>query len=154
MIPGRSIALQTKLCNDIANWQPDALATSVLNQIADLPVKYPKMIPRSGSIATYNCHGYTFASRRTWIEAVSEIQKILSEDGYREIPSNQMLAGDVIIYFDSDGDAEHSGFVVVPAREPMGIPTVCSKWGGYAEVIHAANYGPYNSGRWKFYRIA
>lgn len=111
------------------------------------------MKTRSGPLAAYNCHGFTFASRRTWIEEVAEVHKILDQDGYREIPLDEALPGDVIVYFAENGDAEHSGIVVAAPEGILKIPVICSKWGGYGEVIHDANYGPYNTGIWKFYRI-
>src|SRR5262245_35364311 len=39
-----------------------------------------------GPCRTFNCHGLTFASRRTWIDKSGEVQKILDDDGYVEVP--------------------------------------------------------------------
>jgi hypothetical protein len=65
-----------------------------------------------------------------------------------------VLAGDVVIYFDHEGDPNHSGIIVDNAPESL-IPRICSKWGVAGEFIHWLNdvpemYGPQH----KFYRCA
>jgi len=153
-IPTASIKLQTKLGNDIENCQPAELSAFILNQIADIPKKFPNMRIRSGANAAYNCHGFMFGSRRTCIENLAEIPRILQEDGYTEIPTDQVLPGDVIVYYDDVQSPEHSGVVVrEPAESNLNIPLVCSKWGGFGEVVHDAHYGPYAGWKWRFYRI-
>ncbi len=52
---------------------------------------------------TYNCHGLTFAARRTWIHEPSELLKILEDDDYEEV-TNGILPGDIAIYI-HEGDA-------------------------------------------------
>ena len=97
----------------------------------------------------------TFASRRTGIYERSEIEKILADDGYVEIPLSKTIAGDIIIYFGEDGDAEHSGVVVTSAGESqLGVPRVLSKWGKYAEFVHWANQCPYTLTFAKYFRIS
>jgi len=96
----------------------------------------------------YNCHGLTFASRRTWIWKPQEIQKILRDDEYEEVPVQEVLPGDIVIY-DQQGDAEHSGIVM--SRGP--VPIILSKWGTAHEVVHRVNDCPYDSMRITYYRI-
>lgn len=111
-------------------------------------------ITRSGPTAKYNCHGMTFASRRTGIYETSEIQKILYDDQYREVKPEDAMPGDVIIYFGDDGDAEHSGIVLSsPLDSQLRIPQVLSKWGKFSEFIHWANQSPYNFASVKYFRI-
>jgi hypothetical protein len=109
---------------------------------------------RSGPTPFYNCHGMTFASRRTGIFESDTIRQILMEDGYVEVTKENVLAGDVILYFDGTGDFEHSGIVISPPRpDNLFVPLVCSKWGKYAELLHQGNNCPYNFGNVKYYRL-
>lgn len=103
----------------------------------------------------YNCHGLTFGARRTGIFDSKTLQQILTEDHYVQIPQDEVLEGDIIMYFDElSGDFEHSGIVVSrPRPETLNIPFICSKWGKYAEVLHMANNCPYNFGNVKYYRL-
>lgn len=96
----------------------------------------------------------TFASRRTGIYETSVIEQILHEDGYAEVSSNEVLPGDVIIYYSSDGDAEHSGIVISEKDEILRIPKVVSKWGRYAEFVHWANQCPYSFVNARYFRIS
>ncbi len=104
---------------------------------------------------SYNCHGMTFAARRTGIFESNTIWQILSEDQYINITEREdVKAGDVILYFDDSGDFEHSGIVISPPRsDNLYVPVVCSKWGKYAELLHRGNNCPYNFGNVKYYRL-
>jgi hypothetical protein len=96
----------------------------------------------------------TFASRRTGIYETSEIQKILKDDQYGEVKPEDVIPGDVIIYFGDDGDAEHSGIVLTsPQSSQLRVPQVLSKWGKFSEFIHWANQSPYNFSLVKYFRI-
>ena len=64
----------------------------------------------------------------------------------------EVLGGDVVIYYDDEGDPNHSGLVVEYSDDRL-IPRICSKWGFAGEFIHWLNdvpemYGPVH----KFYR--
>jgi hypothetical protein len=52
----------------------------------------------------YNCHGLTFASRRTAINDPVAVRKILAEDEYIRVPQGDTLPGDVVIYVSQEGD--------------------------------------------------
>src|SRR5215472_16206137 len=92
----------------------------------------------------YNCHGLTFASRRTWIDDARLIPRLLDEDGFDEIDARDAEPGDIVVYFDTRGRADHSGLVVSnPGGLALLVPTVLSKWAKAHEVIHAANVCPY-----------
>lgn len=89
----------------------------------------------------------TFACRRTLIESPREIQLILEDDAYREILQKDVLAGDVVLYCDENGDANHSGIVVWYEHLKDIAPIICSKWGKFGEYIHGLYdvpnvYGP------------
>lgn len=154
-MPKIELALETAMGNQIPNAQITEISQFELNQYHDLERKYGAfMKPRGDSVLRYNCHGMTFASRRTGIFEDQVIYQILEEDSYQEIPSNEVLAGDIILYFGENGDVEHSATVISPPNEDMlGIPVVCGKWAKYKEVIHKANQGPYNFSRARYYRV-
>jgi hypothetical protein len=115
----------------------------------DYKRQYPRALHRP-TLPTrkYNCHGLTFASRRTWVAKASEIAKLLSEDNYDPVPLDSVMPGDVVVYF-QNGDAEHSGVII----EGGFIPRVLSKWGPAHEVVHNVNDCPYDSMEKKYYRI-
>lgn len=122
--------------------------------LKDHILRHPRAHFRTGVIPVYNCHGLTFASRRTSISESTEIKKILSDDHYEEVFPNEVQPGDIILYVSSeDGDVEHSGIVVESPDPPLFVPKVLSKWGFGAEVIHWANNSPYDFSQAKYYRI-
>jgi len=151
---GRKLALQTREANDIENFQPPFLELTlfVQKQIEDAIEAYKPKSTRSSATPCYNCHGLTFASRRTGIYKAAEIRKILKEDKYIEINRRNTLPGDIIVYCSDDGDIEHSGIVL---SEPNGlsIPLVVSKWGNSPEFVHWANQCPYSFQNALIYRI-
>jgi len=141
----KSIAVQTRLGSSIQNFQyGHTLSTYEKKQLDDLRVRYQLANFFKIQFSTaYNCHGLTFASRRTSIHEASEINKILKEDEYLKIDPSDVLPGDVIVYTADNGDIEHSGVVVSRPEPPLNIPMVVSKWGYGSEVVHAANNCPY-----------
>jgi hypothetical protein len=105
--------------------------------------------------STYNCHGLTFASRRTGISDSAVLQIILTDDGYERIDDRRALTpGDVALYRNpTNNDFEHSGVVVdADPRDPLRL-RILSKWGSAHEVIHAIGDCPYDASRVIFYRI-
>src|SRR5947209_3011380 len=127
------------------------------NQLADIPefdrkwasqipTKYPGVRQRTDMSVNYNCHGLTFASRRSRVTDTPDIYRILADDRWIEVTAiTTLMGGDVVIYFDDDGDANHSGIVI--AYEPGTSPVICSKWGNCGEYVHLVSdhppfYGP------------
>jgi hypothetical protein len=105
----------------------------------------------TGVCHTYNCHGLTFACRRTGISDSAEVQKILTHDGYQEVQRKDLLAGDIVIYVSVDtNEIEHSGIIV--QVDDYG-PYVLSKWGHCHEVIHRLGECMYDSSRVRYYRV-
>jgi len=145
--------LENQIINEI-NREPIRYGDTL--QAADWKRKFsfPEVIHRPTKASRkYNCHGLTFASRRTWIQYPSEIAKIILEDDYRVVADQEVLPGDVVVYY-KDGDAEHSGTVVRVDRI-MGLPCpmILSKWGGCHEVIHPVGRCPFDSQNVIYYRI-
>ena len=153
--PANVIALETSLRREIPNEQLQEVSRFELRQHAAIDARYGRWIQyRSQPTPRYNCHGMTFASRRTGIFESWVIEWILYDDAYAEIQPRQVLPGDVALYFAADGDIEHSAIVVEsPESAPLSIPLVYSKWGKFAEVLHRANRCPYHVGNIRYFRV-
>jgi hypothetical protein len=147
-----AIRLDTSKRRGIDNHQDSEITEPYRRWFRTLPNLHPNAVPRTQPSPLFNCHGLTFASRRTKIVDWKNIQKVLADDAWIEIPLKQTLPGDIVIYFDDEGDANHSGIVV----EGLGgnvIPKICSKWGNAGEFLHWLSdvpsfYGPVH----RFYR--
>lgn len=147
-----AIRLETSKRSGIENHQDSEISSFQLNWSRDLPKQYPLAKIRTNSSPLYNCHGLTFASRRTRIEKSYYINLILKDDHYEEITLKAVQPGDIVIYYSNEGDPNHSG-IVVEFGGPLVVPIICSKWGNAGEFIHALAdcpniYGPVH----KFYK--
>ncbi|MBN1422401.1 MAG: hypothetical protein JXP34_26735 [Planctomycetes bacterium] len=149
-----SILTQTRMGWDIPNTQSFDSGLTDQCQLEDQKLKYKKAEFRTGLIPIFNCHGLTFAARRTAISDTSAVRRILKEDCYTRISPDQVQPGDIILYTSStDGDLEHSGVVIaLPDERPL-VPKILSKWGFGAEVLHWANDCPYDFSQAAYYRI-
>ena len=153
------IVTQTRKGNFIDNNQCWVMTRSCINEWARKQREYPppRAVPRPNPPSSvYNCHGLTFASRRT-IVCDLEIQKILNDDDYTEVNDwRNVLAGDIVIYYaNGTGDAEHSG-IVIEAHSNMQLCTeikVLSKWGLTGEMIHSLTACPYPECTCKYFRV-
>jgi len=111
--PPKSIIVQTRKGSDIKNEQVEtAFSFGGLMELEDLKRDFPNATIRGQKGSLYNCHGLTFASKRTGIYELADLQMILKEDDYHEIHFNETLPGDIVLYFSEDGDVEHSGVLV------------------------------------------
>ena len=131
-------------CNAGHNFYSEALKKQFTNQSIHRPV---------GPTNAYNCHGLTFASRRTAIFDSNEVRKILADDEYTQVEIKDVLPGDIVIWISNEvthGDIEHSGIVV--ERTQLNFK-VLSKWNALQEVIHFVNDCPYDSTNLRFYRM-
>lgn len=120
---------------------------------------YKSATPRTnGPCLKYNCHGLTFAARRTAIESSDEVAAILRDDGYEPVVLSKVLPGDVVIWraeATEGGEIIHSGIVVhvpKPGTVLVPIPWVVSKWGYAHECVHPVNETPY-PGSPEYYRV-
>ncbi len=149
----KSIILQTSKGNNISN-SNNWIENSPLfqYQLKKIRQQYPGLIVRNGPSGVYNCHGFTFASRRTCIFESTEIQKILNDDNYKAIKNPDVLPGDIALYFGNDGDIEHSAIVTKEPDVQLKIPIVISKWGTSYEIIHSVFICPYNISNIKYFR--
>jgi hypothetical protein len=150
------IRLQTRNGNDIDNQQDWELTrldwAAVVNVRKTFPP--PLAIEVSSACPVYNCHGLTFASRRTLVTPDNQLlDMILREDGYEEVQPKEARAGDVVLYFDEDGAIDHSGFVIGTEGVGVRVPRVWGKWGKGPEMVHAVGNCPYNAARARYFRL-
>ncbi|RXK86870.1 hypothetical protein [Filimonas effusa] len=118
---------------------------------------YPAAVFKGQPTAIYNCHGMTFASKRTGIYEEAELLKILIDDNYVEIRElKDVLPGDIVLYYE-DNKITHSGTVCrieeSVANYDLRHIFVISKWSKHKEVVHNVNYSPYSSGLKRYWRI-
>jgi len=159
VIPGEpryiELELETSEKNKIPNTQSHEIYPCEMNELKSIEPTQGKFLERrTGPTPIYNCHGMTFASRRTGISDPSVVFQILDDDRYVEISEDKVIPGDIILYFGELNDVEHSGIIVSAPREsPLKVAKVCSKWGKYYEGIHWANNVPYDYRYIKYYRV-
>jgi hypothetical protein len=152
VIPRIQIDLCTRQNTRITNDTAGILDAGRIAQAKAERVRYEARgaIYRTTASAKYNCHGLTFASKRTVVDDSSLVPMILREDNYLPILNHrEVLPGDVILYRNTvTRDVWHSGIVVSvdQVQGQLFMPKVCSKWGFCGEVIHWANDCPYTSG--------
>ena len=151
-----SIRLDTALGNPIMNSHPRENRRPVAEaQLEAAVMASHTQALRGRSHPNYNCHGLTFASRRTGIPTQgAEIRKVLSQDGYIEVNRADVLPGDILLYWAEDGSLDHSALVVSRPQGEFAIPEVASKWGWGPEVLHSATDCDYDLADLKFYRLA
>lgn len=153
------LALETRKGSPIDNGQSWSYSIQELNEFAGYKARYANSHVRFRTTPSliYNCHGMTFAARRTMINLSSEIIKILKEDDY-DLITGDPEPGDVAIYIKDDGDIEHSA-IVVGTRDEITLEAklktvyVVSKWGKYCEAVHAVGECPYRWNTIKYYRV-
>jgi len=147
--------LHTRCENQIVNEiNREPIRPGDLLAAQDYRARYPYEQHRPTSPSRkYNCHGLSFANRRTWIKDASEIAKIVAEDDYVVVDVQDVLPGDIAVYY-KDGDAEHSGIVVgLHKVQHLNVPVILSKWGACHEVIHLVSQCPFDSRNVTYYRI-
>jgi hypothetical protein len=147
----QKLALQTRKGGVIANSMNPVEMTDAQSTIGLLKQRHPKAIHRDvGPSAFYNCHGLTFAARRTGISEPAQVQKIINDDAYVQLSlTNKPETGDIAIYREN-GDISHSGIVVYVKA---GTPWILGKWGDMHEVIHEPYDCPYRTAVITFYRL-
>lgn len=155
-LAGRRIIVNTCEGDDVDNWQNPEVDNRELAIDKKREADFGGALARFQGRVThiYNCHGLTFASRRTQIDDTGEIKKIILQDKYREVKRlAEVLVGDIAVYHTEDRDIDHSGIVVEKGTAPLYIPWVLSKWGFCREVVHLANHCPYDLSDVKYYRF-
>lgn len=149
------IVLESRRGREIPNAQQYELSAYEKNSLPLYEKLYPapEFTHRSKLNPVYNCHGMTFASRRTWVHDTATIRQILEDDCYSRVDEADALPGDVVLYVAEDGDVEHSG-IVVREKKDLDFPLICSKWGKWGEVIHPVHRSPYSAKKFEYYRVS
>lgn len=150
------LALETRQSTAIRNEFNDnePLPGEIL-AASDLKAKYLGAQHRPTEVCySYNCHGLTFASRRTQVYLTQCVRNILEDDGYAPVEKTNVLPGDICIYRDDTGEISHSGIVTSIEKLAL-LPRikVLSKWGSAHEVIHYEDDCPYVPAQISYYRI-
>lgn len=145
------IRLETSKRTGIDNVQVFELSRFERNWAADIPKRFRQIVQCTDMSPIYNCHGLTFASRRTRVIDVQGIERVLIDDNWVELEMRDVLPGDIVIYYSEEGEPNHSGIVVEVFD--LGVPKIRSKWGSAGEYIHLLTdvwnfYGPQK----RFYR--
>lgn len=145
-LPG-TIPVCTRLGREIPNAQdPDQPPPVAARLIEKHRRSYPMAVMRRSPAGQYNCHGMTFANRRTGIYDPADVEAILSDDGYRQIKAAEAQPGDIVVCYDGR-QVSHTGVVMgVDRRNDLiggQAVWVLSKWGQAGEYLHAIADGPY-----------
>ena len=153
--PELAITLQTSYKTPINNHQSTVLLKANESLYRQLEEKFNSKFLCSPN-PIYNCHGMTFASRRTGIYKDADILKIL-EDEYVHIKSIfEVRTGDIIIYFSSnESEILHSGVVTyVVKNDSFPEIKILSKARQCGEIMHKPDEVPDDiKGIIKYYRI-
>ena len=139
----KRIVLQTRTGRNVENSQSPEPGAKINRAYENLLGDHFAWLNRKPACGIYNCFGLVWASRRTSIYDESEISKILTDDGYRQLENEiHLQPGDVVLYLrrtDKMHDTLHAAIVL--KLEMIGtsvIPWVLSKWSDvYGEDIHA-----------------
>lgn len=154
----KSVALQTRRRNDIANEQalePDEVAIANYRRLA----ARHSWVERKAPCGVYNCAGHVLANRRTAIYDNTSWVRVLLEDGFRVLDSTEPLhIGDVALYnLKGSPRLVHIGLVgelrrlelTTAGGSTAAVPWVLSKWSDVSgEVLHHFKDVPKELGEW------
>jgi hypothetical protein len=152
-----TICMQTSRKHCIPNGQNRIVHQQAIDQEERQRALFGNGEFQGNSTCIYNCHGLTFASKRTGVFADEAIRLIL-DDEYVEINRANVIVGDVVLYYypDRPGEYAHSAIVVeksdIIGSGLFGI-RVLSKTRFHREIVHYAGQHSYPGTEIKFYRI-
>ena len=146
--PGRSLRLDTYDGQAV----PNSIDADPSAEMVALAMKFglkgympgPWII---GPTGRYNCHGLTFASRRTNIPPAGDpnslqVKDLLARDRY-SLRVGTPRPGDIVSYTSAHGEIIHTGVVVrIDVLGDSRQIIVLSKWGGLGECEHHVNACP------------
>lgn len=105
---------------------------------------------------TYNCAGMVFGTRRAFIH-VDQVNRILEDDSYELVDSNDVQAGDIAIWRNDEDEnqVDHVGLVAqVDIEDGMSLPIILSKWGNGMDIAHPPLMVPHAYGcRIEYWRV-
>ena len=130
-----------------ARYQADPNSVDADSPVDRFQVEYNgTVIQRASADPLANCHGWVFLDGHYLISGES-VQRILDDNGYEVV--EETMAGDVIIYRDSDFNIVHSG--VVRGVLDDGTVIIESKWGSEGVFLHNPKDTPYMA-TFEYYR--
>lgn len=160
--PNRQLAVELYNGTQLSNWidadpSPEAVAQARFSLVRSGFLSGPSvtLTPPTGR---FNCHGLTFASRRTCVPRVGDpvtVDAWLAQDEYVRVRSPQV--GDIVLYRGHRApgtdppEVEHSAIVTVVSD--LGSVRVRSKWGVLEEVEHLVHDGPYGDLVIEYWRL-
>jgi hypothetical protein len=154
--PDKNIKLQTSLNSDIENRQGLTILAGNVNLAQEIERSFQSTFLTSPN-PIYNCHGMTFANRRTGIFNMAHLFQILADE-YEHIKNqDNVKTGDIIIYYTPDEkEILHSGIVTfVDINNHYNKISILSKAGQLGEIVHyPEKVPPQYNGLIKYYRIA
>jgi hypothetical protein len=161
--PYEQIAVDTRQGGPVDNQQRWELGNLDWSGFADIKKRWKAnmgvQLLQDEPMPYYNCHGLTFASRRSSVTGdVKDIRSILFDDCFVEVKASEVRVGDVVIY-DENSDISHSGIVVgfkEGLQSEQRFPRVWSKWGEAGpEAEHLVQSCPYisNTTRISYFRL-
>lgn len=141
---------------DSEPWGPGSPRGDILNAATDAGTVINSWRPHDGT--TYWWHGFTFGGKRARGGPYSvwgmSVPTILTDDGWRRVPSCVSGNEDILVFYDDQGRVTHSG-IVRSVSEPGGrvdeaASTLESKWGSGSHntsswETNATAYGKYRS---------
>lgn len=141
---------------DSEPWGPGSPRGDILNAATDAGTAINSWRPHDGT--TYWCHGFTFGGNTARGGPYSvwgvSVPTILTDDGWRRVPSCVSGNKDILVFYDDQGRVTHSG-IIRSVSEPGGrvdeaASTLESKWGSGSHntsswETNATAYGKYRS---------
>jgi hypothetical protein len=105
----------------------------------------------------YNCHGLTFAARRTHVpdpdvdvDVTAIVDAVLTRDGYYQVQHPEV--GDVVVYRTGQKAIDHTG-IVCWIDQPVYAVYVWSMWGNLGEFRHPESLSPYGDCSLEYWRL-
>ena len=121
----------------------DVLSENESKRVEDYDLSR-KVIARTDTDPTHNCHGWVFMGGRFWVPG-DDVNLILADNHYTRVTSPEV--GDLAIYRNVAGGITHSGVVF----STTGGTLVESKWGPLGRYLHGPDDQPFG-GECTFYR--
>ena len=156
----KHLALDTRDMSPLDNYQTHTMELWEMAQVEKLFSQFRNQNVEflQGPCPIYNCHGLTFASRRSTVdEETPAFERILKEDGYEPVPpGGNARVGDIVVYCNERLEFFHSGIVVSIIKAEGGLkdmPRVWSKWGKGHEALHPLHSCPYPQDAVRYYRL-
>lgn len=95
---------------------------------------FPKIQVVGDPTKAYDCHGFTFKSKKMRIYN-EDVDKIIKDQDWKLTDDGKHKKGHIIIYRDKAGKVTHSGFIEEVGADGN-VTKVRSKWGASGEYVH------------------